>query len=430
MSWTTNIYGYDGPPRVNHRGHLYYNRDVGLRENFQLPKFQDQRPSQSMDDALQVLVSGGSMGGLFTALALLQSGHDVTVFERTPEDQMESRGAGILTDPELIQYLIDQGLARGEDISIRVSTQRYLDHDGSVRAELDREIISTSWDAVYRDLRRAITDDRYHMGKQVTGVTQNAESVTLILESGEEKRGDLMVAAEGYRSTARQQLLPDTPLSYAGYVAWRGVETQDNLPESVSTQFRDVYTIYHAPEFQILVYPVHGPNGEVNVDDRRINWVWYWNVPQGDALRELLTDSDGVQREYSIPEGTIRDEIRNRQVATANDRLPSVLARLVEETTNPFIQGIYDLAVPQMVFGRACLLGDAAFFVRPHMAAGTAKAAADGIRLGEELHNYDNIYTALMRWEADRLATGARLVAQGQHRGNRYMGTHLQTQEQ
>jgi len=62
------------------------------------------------------------------------------------------------------------------------------------------------------------------------------------------------------------------------------------------------------------------------------------------------------------------------------------------------VQCIYDLEVPRMVFGRTVILGDGAFFVRPHMAAGTSKAGADGLRLAEA----PPTNTSMGRWTTGR----------------------------
>ena len=73
---------------------------------------------------------------------------------------------------------------------------------------------------------------------------------------------------------------------------------------------------------------------------------------------------------------------------------------------------MYDIAVPRMAFGRACLIGDAAFAVRPHAAAGTAKAAADGWALATELASAGgDVPAALARWERKQVALGGALLA-------------------
>jgi len=73
---------------------------------------------------------------------------------------------------------------------------------------------------------------------------------------------------------------------------------------------------------------------------------------------------------------------------------------------------VYDIGVPRMAFGRICLLGDAAFAVRPHAAAGTAKAAADGWALAAGLTAAGgDVQAALTRWERGQLALGRSLLA-------------------
>ena len=78
----------------------------------------------------------------------------------------------------------------------------------------------------------------------------------------------------------------------------------------------------------------------------------------------------------------------------------------------PFIQAVFDIDIPQMAFGRTCLLGDAAFVARPHAAAGTAKAAEEGWVLGEELLNAGgDVPAALESWQRRQLKLGTELLA-------------------
>jgi 2,6-dihydroxypyridine 3-monooxygenase len=84
----------------------------------------------------------------------------------------------------------------------------------------------------------------------------------------------------------------------------------------------------------------------------------------------------------------------------------------VTGVAEPFVRVVYDIAVPRMAFGRACLLGDAAFAVRPHAAAGTAKAAADGWALAAELTAAGgDVQATLAHWERSQLALGQALLA-------------------
>ena len=99
-----------------------------------------------------------------------------------------------------------------------------------------------------------------------------------------------------------------------------------------------------------------------------------------------------------------------RQAASAEFAGP--IAEVATGVDEPFVQVVYDIAVPRMAFGRACLIGDAAFAVRPHAAAGTAKAAADGWALAEELTSAGgDVPSALASWERRQLALGRALLA-------------------
>jgi 2-polyprenyl-6-methoxyphenol hydroxylase-like FAD-dependent oxidoreductase len=76
------------------------------------------------------------------------------------------------------------------------------------------------------------------------------------------------------------------------------------------------------------------------------------------------------------------------------------LAELVAATPEPFLQTIVDIGVSRTVFGRACLLGDAAFVVRPHTAAAAAKAAGDSMSLATAVHRARrNVDAALAGWQ-------------------------------
>ncbi|WP_051975234.1 FAD-dependent monooxygenase [Cupriavidus necator] len=85
----------------------------------------------------------------------------------------------------------------------------------------------------------------------------------------------------------------------------------------------------------------------------------------------------------------------------------------------PFLQVIYDVEVPQMAFDRVCLIGDAAFVVRPHAAAGTAKAAADAWALAGALKRHGDVVAALADWEPRQLALGQQLLERTRRIGRR-----------
>jgi 2-polyprenyl-6-methoxyphenol hydroxylase-like FAD-dependent oxidoreductase len=96
---------------------------------------------------------------------------------------------------------------------------------------------------------------------------------------------------------------------------------------------------------------------------------------------------------------------------------------------HPFLQPIYDIAVPHMAFGRVAILGDAAFVARPHVGAGVAKAAEDALALADALAAEGDVARALQRYEAERLGIGHRIIARARHLGA-YVQAEQATEEE
>ena len=149
-----------------------------------------------------------------------------------------------------------------------------------------------------------------------------------------------------------------------------------------------------------------------------MNIVWYRNVAAHD-LPALLTDRGGQQRSVSLPPGAAREEVVAELQECARTHLAPALLEVVENIPEPLVQAVFDLDVPKMAAGRVCLIGDAAFAVRPHAAAGTAKAAEDGWVLAEKLQQAQgDVAKALAAWEAQQLAVGRALLARTRHIGD------------
>ena len=153
---------------------------------------------------------------------------------------------------------------------------------------------------------------------------------------------------------------------------------------------------------------------------RRLNWVWYANVPsQGGKLKKVLTDRNGVEREFSVPQGMVDGDIVKKHKTAAEDILPDSFQELLFATEEPYVQAIYDLSVSRMAFDRACLIGDASFVVRPHTAASTSKAAKNAVALAKSIQKYrGDIATALNKWESSQLAIGNYVASLGIRLGN------------
>ena len=358
-----------------------------------------------------VAVIGGSVGGLTAALVLRDAGCEVRVFERSSA-ALQARGAGIAALPATLRYLTERCGRAESDVCSSTDWIRFLGPDGGIEHEQRHRYLFSSWNTIYRSLLEEFGSDCYLLGREVTGFGQDRDRVSVTLADGCAAEAELLVCADGVGSLARAALLPEVLPSYSGYVAWRGTLPERELPAATRARLGDAITYQVMPGSHILVYPIPGPHGELAEGDRLVNFVWYVNVTQGEALGELMTGRDGVRRAVSLPPGAAADEAVAVMRRSARARLAPALAEVACGVAEPFVQAVYDIGVPTMAFGRVCLIGDAAFAVRPHAAAGTAKAAADGWALAEALTAAaGDVPAALASWERRQLALGRALLA-------------------
>lgn len=347
----------------------------------------------------QAVVVGGSLGGLTAALVLRDQGWDVDVLERSGVP-LQGRGVGIVAHPTTVRYLVERAGKSVGNIGVPAGRLRYLDHDGSIAAERRCAYRFASYFELYRALLDAFGTEHYHLSAQLAHLDNLDDEVMVSLTNGQILTADLVVCADGIRSTGRRILVPATEPRYAGYVVWRGTIDRDELSGRTVRMLRDAITYRILPHGHVLTYPIPGPDGSV-----LCNWLWYRNVAPGEQLSDLLTDRNGSRAELTVPPGSVPTRHLEELHSAADTELPAPLAELVRRCAEPFIQVIVDLEVSRMAFGRTCLIGDAAFTLRPHIAAGTAKAADDAWQLGDALLGAtpQHVPLRLKAWEAHQL---------------------------
>lgn len=369
-----------------------------------------------------VVVMGGSLGGLTAALFLRDLGCRVKVLERS-RTPLAGRGAGIVLNPATVRYFTLRGTRDVRSVSVATRSVRYLGADGRIAAEQRVTYRFSSYNAMYHALLEAFGPDDYHLGQNVTGFEQDAQGVTVHVDGAPAERCDLLICAGGVRSPARGWLLGDAPLEYAGYVAWRGMLSQDEVTPETFALLRDAIVYHILPAGHVLIYPIPVIEEGMSEPEPYINWLWYRNVPPGPAFDALMTDEDGKMRDVSLGPGEVRGENVAALRRDAAETLPQPLAELIRATKEPFIQAMMDCEIPRMAFGRVALMGDGAFVARPHAAAGTAKAAEDGWKLSLALDAAGgDVIAALTQWETGQLALGKSLVERNRQAGHLLQG--------
>ncbi|KAI1613314.1 monooxygenase [Exophiala viscosa] len=355
-----------------------------------------------------IIIVGGSLGGLFTGVALKQHGYNTTILERNPTNLLENQGAGIVAGGDMLAFFERYDRCK-RPVAVASQKRMYLDKSGEVVHEEVMKQTMTSWDLCYYMLRANYDhqdsgycrvpgpqpgDGRidYRYGCTVTDFKEEDDTVRVFYDSADGKIesvvGDMLVGADGPSSTIRKILCPDVERKYAGYCVIRGTVPEGEASEEAKTAFVERFTFFHAPGIQNLTYTIPGTNGSMEKGGRLLNFVWYTNFPEGDQdLEEVMTDKQGKRRRITIPPGQMREEAWEMVKMKGRDRLPPQMSEMVEKTRQPFVQCITDVITLKNSYmnGKVVLVGDALAGFRPHTVASTSQAAFDVLMLVEYL---------------------------------------------
>lgn len=362
--------------------------------------------------AFRTVIIGGSLGGLAVAHEFAAIGADVAVYERS-SGRTEARGAGIVMQPDVAALLSRLGRTVAS-VSVPLSERQQLHRHSAPNRHAAPQWM-TAWDTLYEALRQPLTDVCVRLDSRLEQVRSDGAEVTAVFGDDYATSGDFLVGSDGIGSVTRSLMTRRYEGTYAGYVAFRGLEPEADLPESLVDLLAGRFTSFAVPGLQMLAYLVPGAGGETEPGRRRVNWVWYVNTPAA-AVAGLLVGRTGHKYDHFLPPGELRAEPEKALLALAENILPEPFADLVRLST-VFMQPVSDLPPTRMLADRAALIGDAAGTVRPHTASGTSKAFGDAAGLARAFRGW-NRSTALPRralhaWEVARLTYLTDVAAAG-----------------
>ena len=342
---------------------------------------------------MRILISGGGIGGLTAALALLKRGFDVDVYEQAGE--LKEVGAGLQLSANGNRVLYELGLGEAlQQLSCETKAKEIrLWNTGDTWKLFDLGAVSVErygfpYFTVYRpDLLallaaavRALKPDTIHLKSRSIGFEQDASGVTLLLEHGR-ARGDVLIGADGVHSNIRQGLFGADKPEFTGLMAWRGVIPMAKLPAHLH---RLVGTNWVGPGGHIVHYPLRAGQlmNFVGVRERSDWQVESWSV-RG-ATEECLRDFTGWH-----------DDIQT----------------MIRAIDIPYKWALmHRPPLPQWSMGRVSLLGDACHSTLPFLAQGAVMAIEDGFVLARALEAADDPAEALTRYENARRARTTRMV--------------------
>lgn len=345
-----------------------------------------------------VLIVGGGIGGLTSALALSRAGYRVALYEQAPE--FGEIGAGIMLTPNATRVLIHLGLEAALDrTAMRPPASVYRRFDDA-RAIGDAPLagaMETAYGAPYFHIHRSDLLDvmlaavraqgaaDLYTGHKAVSCSQNSGGVAVRFSDGQEVECDLLLACDGVRSALRAQLAAGAESRFRGQVAWRSLAPAAGLPARVSAS-ESVVWIGH--DRHIVQYVLRG-GSLVNYVAIAVQREWVeegWNRPA--RLEEVLEEFAGWHQ-----------DVQSLLRATPADAL--------------YKWGLFDRdPLEQWVYGRIALLGDAAHPMLPFMAQGSAMAIEDAAVLARCLEVFDDLEVALSRYQVVRRERTARVILQ------------------
>jgi 2-polyprenyl-6-methoxyphenol hydroxylase-like FAD-dependent oxidoreductase len=316
-----------------------------------------------MGDIERVLVVGGGIGGLSTAIALRNAGVEVDVVEKNPN--WDVYGVGIIQPPNALRALHAIGLAeRCLAAGHPILGGRNLLADGTLLGEDDYPPVVPGWPPMNGLTRPALHEiltsttlasgAQVRVGETVTEIVAREDGVDVTFTDGTAGSYDLLVGADGLYSDVRRMLFgADVRPRYTGQACFRY-----NLP-----RFEGLDRI------EVWIGQQHGTAGFVPLSDELMYMLFILRWPESE-IRQDPARLDAVMREHLAPFGGRVAEYREQITDPAQ-----VVYRPVE-----------NILVPGPWYrGRALLIGDAAHGTSPHAGQGAAQAIEDGVVLAEEI---------------------------------------------
>jgi salicylate hydroxylase len=352
---------------------------------------------------MKVVIVGGGIGGLTTALALLRHGIEPIVLERAPQLTEVGAGVQIAANGTIVlrELGLEPALARMATVPERfdyleLSTGRLL-YVAPLGKEAEARYGALLYNVHRADLidllAQALPPGVIRLGAQCASISQDDEGACVTLQNGEVIRGDAVIGADGIHSAVRTALRGPEEKQFANILMWRSLIPADRLTG--------------------LKLPVAG-NNWFGVGR---NIVSYWvrpdlysilaSVPATEVSRESWTQSGDVaqlRRSFAGSEPTVQ--------------------KMLEAVDSTFITGMYHRdPIEHWSTGRIALLGDAAHAMVPYLAQGACQAIEDAWVLATclEKHGRAGVPDALLEYErrrqprTTRIQAGARFVVDWAH---------------
>lgn len=337
----------------------------------------------------KILILGGGIAGLTTAIALQRKNIDFTVYEAVPE--IKAIGSGISLAGNAMKVL--EQLQVAEQVKARghlITSMIIQDEKGNYISALDTRKFTREYgmynvaihrSALHEVLLGEIPPGRIQTGKKAIGFNEKENSVELKFDDGTKAEGAAVIVADGIHSTIRKQLLPNSTPRYAGYTCWRGI----------------VENTWGIEDQAVEAWGTTGRIGYVPIGDNKVYWFACKNAPYQDERMKQLS-REALKKNF--------------------ENFAHPVPQIIEQTPveNIIWNDIVDLKpIPRFAFNRLLLIGDAAHATTPNLGQGACLGIEDALSIAELLEHHENPVKAFEAFEQTRLKR-AHFIVNTSHR--------------
>jgi 2-polyprenyl-6-methoxyphenol hydroxylase-like FAD-dependent oxidoreductase len=327
----------------------------------------------------KIIIIGGGIGGLMTAIALNKKGISSAIFEKSPSFDANvaglalwSNATGILDKFGLLKKLLTFGnvlkemktlTAEGNLMSVvrlnKLETRFHFPSIMILRSDLQKELLN------------AIPSSQIQFNKQCIKIESNTSIIRLHFADGTNETADAVVFADGIHSIARKDIFKLPSLKYAGRTSWRGVAKFENPVFSTDTNLE-----------------IFGNGRRIGIFPLPHNLAYWYaavNMKQEEATKQKRT-IDGVLshfKDWAEPVNTLINSTRENRLILTNIN--------------------YTNDIHSLVRGNIALLGDAAHPMTPDLGQGACQAIEDAYILAECLFQNATTAEGFKKYETIRL---------------------------
>jgi len=345
---------------------------------------------------LRVAIVGAGIGGLSLGIALRERGLRADVFEQAPA--LTEIGAAIALSANATREYARLGLVDELDVAATIPTEliyrdwrtgdRVAAHPVAKDDSYVRRFGAPYYGIHRADLQKTLSTafgvQNLHLGCRLVNLVEQRDGVVLEFANGRAEHADLVVGADGVRSTVRRWITGADDAIYSGTSAFRGIVPTDNLP---SLPDPHAIQFWMGPDAHLLHYAIGGAGESEN----------FFAVVETPRIWPH--------------EGSVADVPEDVPVASFRGWHPAV-TEMIRAAASPIRWGLFAVRpLLRWYRGRVVVLGDAAHGMLPHHGQGANTSIEDAFALAALLADAvaDDLEPVLARFQHLRRARTRRI---------------------